>query len=445
MAIEKGSSTPKSKDLPMKRFNQDPHFNIARNTLLELGSGNIIYASGRDEVYGCPFGRDAATTVMFILDSFFSHQDLELLAIAKKSLLTLAQLQGREFNLESGEQPGKIIHECRWENHSHLTSKKSFYKGNWDKPWYIYPDGIMRNYDSIDSTPLFLIAAYKYWQITQDGEFVVSVLNNIEAGLNWIITYGDSDKDSLLEYDFPDERKYGGLLVQSWTDSHESLRQANGQMPLYPIAPVEVQSYAWLALKVWSDYYRQDSNKTDFARKLSLQADLIKQRFNELFLIKDSGLTFAAQALDGNKNQIKTITSNPLIALWSAYEITEAGQYKIETIFNSQYLPEVIERGLQDDLFERRLGIRTMSTKSPTFNPGKDSYHNGSVWPFQNGMIYRGLVRLGYFDQARQIRESIYTAIEHFGTPMELINIDENGNYVNYLSPSGQEGCRNQA
>lgn len=70
----------------------------------------------------------------------------ELMQICKKALLTLCALQGKQKNIESGEEPGKFIHEFRKSKHEHLTSRPY-------KPWYLYPDGFLRNYDSLDATP----------------------------------------------------------------------------------------------------------------------------------------------------------------------------------------------------------------------------------------------------------------------------------------------------
>lgn len=414
---------------------------LSQKTLMELATIDGINASGKEEIYGCLFGRDSLKTSLFIIDSFAFHQDIELISISKRSLLTLASLQGRELNIESGEQPGKILHEYRKDRHSHLTSPKGSSRGNWDNPWYVYPDKTMRNYDSIDSTPLFLIAAYKYWQVTQDAEFLLKILPNIESALNWVFTYGDLDKDGLLEYEFPRNRQFGGLLVQSWTDSHESIRQPNGEMPPYPIAPVEVQGEGWLALKLWSDFYRQDPNKQDFSRKLGSQADLMKKRFQELFLFEDKGVMFPAQALDGLKNPLKTITGNPLILLWSTYK--EEGLR--ECILDNEYIEGIIERGFQGDSFDPRAGIRTMSNEALTFNPGQDSYHNGSFWTVLNGLCYAGIKEWGYTKQAQILRTAALQPIQSLGRMVELTVLSDTGEHLPFLSPDGQASCMDQA
>jgi glycogen debranching enzyme len=399
-------------------------------SILELSTDQGIYASGRKEVYGCIFGRDSAITILKLLRVSSKSRDPKLLEICRGALLYISTLQGKEFNLESGEEPGKFIHEFRPDNYERLLKL--------DKPWYVYPDGILRNYDSIDSTPLTLIAIFRYWEQTKDSAFLAEVLPAVEKGLNWIITYGDSDKDALLEYRLPNERIHGGLPVQSWTDSHESLLNDQGKMPSYPIAPVEVQGYAWLALKLWADFYADYSPK--FSIRLTKQAKQLKENFNKAFLIKDQGFTFAAQALDGDKNQIKTITANPLLCLWASYSSNNL----TESVFNEEVVVELVKRAFMSDLFDPLAGIRTMSSSSPTFIPTQNSYHNGSFWPVLNGMVCEGLENWKFSSEADQLRTASLKPIEYFNAPIELY-IKREESYEEYLNEKGQSGCRTQA
>ena len=406
---------------------------LAYKSLLELATSQGFNASGKDEVFGCIFGRDSALTILKILKVHTHKPSLELLEISRKALLTLVKLQGREFNLESGEQPGKFIHEFR------KSEKEKERLLSLKKPWYVYPDDTIKNYDSIDSTPLTLIAIYKYWQISQDSEFLLTVLPAVEAGLNWIITFGDMDKDDLIEYELPKERTHGGLPVQSWTDSHESLMDKFGKFPKYQIAPVEAQGYAWLALKLWGNFYLQHSPQ--FGQKLLAQSQKLKSVFNKKFIIKDSGHFYAAQALDGNKNKIKTITGNPLLLLWASFTSTK----HTACIIDDEYIPDFVKRAFKEDLFDKDAGIRTMSTKSPTFNPSQNSYHNGSFWPILNGMVHEGLENWGFKLEANKLKEATIKPLLYFKTPIELYIKNELGNYQEFKSPSGQTSCKVQA
>lgn len=417
---------------------------IAYESLLELATDEGINASGKEDVYGCIFGRDSAITIIKTLNAIQKKRDGQLNQICRRALLKLISLQGQEVNIESGEEPGKFLHEYRREDQGieRLLNLEKRPDRPWNNPWYLYPDNTIRNYDSLDSTPLILIAIYKYYQVNKkyDKEFLISVLPAVEMGLNWIITYGDRDKDFLLEYVLPPERQHGGLMVQSWTDSLASIIKKTGELPLFPIAPVEVQGHAWMALKVWASFYKDHS--PSFAQKLESQAKELKKQFNKLFIFKSKGKFFAAQALDGAKNPIKTVTGNPLLLLWTAYTKGE----KTESVLNERYINDFVQRGFMGDLFDADAGIRTMSTTSPTFNPNQDSYHNGSFWPVLNGMVYEGLLNFGFQKEAKLLKEASLKPLDHFGSPIELYVKGPQGEYLIYQEPDGgQSVCRVQA
>lgn len=427
------------------QLSDDQLVEMAYESLLNLVSEEGINASGKHEIYGCIFGRDSAITILKILrfiqtDRINKTIDVtRLTELCKRTLLTLAGLQGTVENIESGEQPGKFIHEYRKDKFDHLLQLSP--------AWYIYPDGKLRNYDSVDSTALGLLAMYRYYMFTKDAEFLFSVLPNVERGLKWMMSYGDMDADYLVEYEFAKARKSGGLLVQSWTDSHESLRNEKGIMPLYPIAPVEVQGYTWLALRVWADFYsdeliRKDEAKSMFAKVLQTHAEKMKQRFNERFMYKDeSGLMFPSQALDGRKDQIKTVTGNPLLLLWATYQ----KDGKRESILDESFIPDLVRRSFMSDMFDETAGIRTMSSMSHTYNPNQDSYHNGSFWPKLNSMCYEGLRKWDYLEEAKLLKQASVNALSFFNSPIELYIKNKDGMFVEFRGPTGQVSCREQA
>lgn len=413
------------------------------NSILSFATDEGINASSKEERFGCIFGRDSFITILKLLKTCENPASssvidkTQLIEMCKRALTTLITLQGRASNIESGEEPGKFIHEYRKDKYEQLINRP--------KPWYLYPDKVMRNYDSVDSTPLGLIAIYKYWKLTGDNVFLLKSLPAVEKGLNWLITYGDKDKDTLLEYELPKERIHGGLVVQSWTDSYECLTQRNGKFPLYPIAPVEVQGYAWLALKLWADYYADTGtnflNSKKFSERLQAQASAMKKRFNDQFIFRSVGLNFPSQALDGRKSQIKTVTGNPLLLLWAGYE--NNGSY--EAIIDDNLIADMVNRSFMPDMFDGEAGIRTMSTQSPIFNANKDSYHNGSFWPKLNGMAHEGLINFGFNMQADKLLIATLKPIEYFGSPIELYIKTNSGEYIPYESKWGKQSCRQQA
>lgn len=413
------------------------------HSLLELTTDEGINASGKEEVFGCIFGRDSFITILKLLKVYENNKKSPQIDVSsfpficKRALTTLIELQGKETNIESGEEPGKFIHEYRKEKYERLINRP--------RPWYVYPDKILRNYDSIDSTPLGLIALYHYWQATHDDHFLLQSLPAVEAGLNWLITYGDRDKDTLLEYELPKDRKHGGLVVQSWTDSRESLIQSDGRFPEYPIAPVEVQGYAWLALQLWADYYEDRTHnyaKTEnFAHSLRAHAAQMKKTFNEVFPFMSENYSFPAQALDGYKNQLQTVTGNPLILLWATHRTNG----KTESILEDNLVADLVKRSFLPDMFDPSAGIRTMSAKASLYNAGENSYHNGSFWPKLNGLCHEGLLNWGYEEHAEQLRFATLKPLAYFGTPIELYLKETEDTYIPYKNARGQQSCRQQA
>ncbi|MBP7966760.1 hypothetical protein KAZ66_00660 [Candidatus Woesebacteria bacterium] len=417
---------------------------IVYKSLLSMSTEKGINASGREEVYGCIFGRDSAITILKILKVCrqnphnTSIDQEELLKVSRRALLTLTQLQGQWVNRESGEEPGKFIHEYRTERFEHLVALTP--------SWYVYPDNTLRNYDSLDATPLTLIAIYNYFDLTHDTAFISQVLPAVEKGLEWMLSRGDPDNDGLTEYEFSSERKYGGLRVQSWTDSIESLQQADGTFPLYPIAPVEVQGYYWLALKLWADFFEEtkqtkQTKAQQYSKKLLKRAQFTKTQFNKQFFMKDAGYMYPVQALDGHKKQIRTMTGNPLLLLWATYRNEDMR----ECIVDTMYLQDMVARAFMADMFDEEAGIRTMSTLSKTYDPSQNSYHNGSFWPKLNGLAHEGLMKWGFHEEARKLRLASLKPLEYFQSPIELYIKTGDGTYAEYKNVYGQVSCREQA
>lgn len=157
------------------------------NSILSFATDEGINASSKEERFGCIFGRDSFITILKLLKVCENPSNnlvdtKPLLEISRRALTTLITLQGRISNIESGEEPGKFIHEYRKDKYENLINRP--------RPWYLYPDKVMRNYDSVDSTPLGLIAIYKYWEQTHDNVFLLKALPAVEKALNWMITGG---------------------------------------------------------------------------------------------------------------------------------------------------------------------------------------------------------------------------------------------------------------
>jgi glycogen debranching enzyme len=416
----------------MAPVNEEARFlwDTGLQTIKELEVDEGILASSKEEIYGCIFGRDSLITAQKLLRVYHKTGDSYFLGVVKKILLYLLQLQGKNINIESGEEPGKCIHEFRMTGHERLTKQLA-------KPWYVYSDNTMRNYDSADATSLLLITLYDYYALTRDEEFLTAVLPSIEAALDWITVYGDINEDGFVDYYLHPDRTFGGLQTQSWMDSNESVFHESGEKVTYPIAPVEVQAYSYLALRQWADYYKDHEHKR--SEQLTRKADTLKRLFNEKFVIWDGGEWSIAFVLDGAGKPCVSARSSMGHALWAARR-NKRGDW--DTILDDEHIPRLVKRIMAPDLFEPMAGVRTLSTRSSQY--AANSYHNGSIWPHDTSIIIEGLGNFGFDKEAAQVKNALLKGYAHFQTPIELFVFD-NGLISEYLSESGQRACKKQA
>lgn len=409
-----------------------------RNELWQLGKNTIesleveggLLASGRGEAFGCVFGRDSLISALSLLSAYRGSGELYFLSLVAKILQNLAVLQGTAINIESGEEPGKIIHEYRPDNHEKLTKAP-------ERPWYVYPDGAMRIFDSVDATPLFLMTVHEYWRASGDAAFIENLLPHVRAALSWLSEYGDSNGDGFIDYRLAPERAHGGLTTQSWMDSADSVFfEYSGERPRYPIAPLEAQAYAYAALRDWAAYF--EFSEPAYAAKLSTRAAALKEKFNRRFVLELKGQVSLAFALDGAGRPLTAARSSMGHALWAVHR--PAG--RPDSILDERFVPAIVERLLSPDLYALGAGIRTLSTHSLHYRT--NSYHNGSVWPHDTAMIVQGLENFGYKKEALLVRASLLSAYRHFGEPLELFTYSR-GKFGEYKDAAGHGACRTQA
>lgn len=303
--------------------------------------------------YAVPFGRDSIITALQTL--IYNPQ------IAVGTLRFLARYQGTQRNDVTEEEPGKIMHEVRRGELANLR----------EIPHLPY-------YGSVDATPLFVILFVETMAWLGSETLYREILPHALRALEWVDRCGDLDSDGYVEY-IP--RGKGGVRNQGWKDSAESLQYEDGRFADLPAALVEVQGYVYGA-KMGLSRLMDRHGDPETARRLRCEAEALKQRFNRDFWMPDAG--FYAQALDRDKRQIRSITSN-------------VGHCLLSGIIGPDRAGAVVARLLAEDMYSG-WGIRTLSSNSPNYNPM--SYHNGSVWPHDNSLIALGMRRAGYTREA---------------------------------------------
>ncbi len=312
------------------------------------------------------FGRD---TIITCLQTLLFGSEL-----ASGALEVLAELQAREDDPSIDAEPGKVVHELR--------------RGKAAKGWH------GRYYGTVDATPLYLVLLSEVWRWTGDARLVRGLKDPALAALHWIDEYGDRDGDGFVEYL---RRSRRGLVNQSWKDSEDSQRFADGTIAQAPIAPCEVQGYVYDAKVRTAELAREVWRDRDLADRLEREAEDLKRAFNDQFWAEGRG-GYYALALDGDKRQVDSLCSNIGHLLWSGIVPPERIQRVVDALMGEQLWSG--------------WGVRTMSAGDAGYNPL--SYHNGTVWPHDNSLVAWGLARAGHWSEAQKIAQRMLEASAFF-------------------------------
>ena len=314
------------------------------------------------------FGRDALITGYQLVHGSAGP--------ARAALLRLAEFQhDGPVDPAREAEPGKMPHELRDGELAHFRVPPQ-------RPAYT----------TADATLLYPIVLHEMWRWTGDRDLVRRLMPVAERCLEWADRYGDRDGDGLQEF----MRSPGqhGYRQMGWKDSDDACVDERGGMPRGPNALVELQGD-------WADALRRMADLREVALEqdgsdLRARADGIRARIEDRFWMEDAGSY--AFGLDGRKEQIRAIVSNPGHLLWSGIPTPERARRLAARLF-------------ADDMWTG-WGIRTLSRDNPAYNP--IAYHLGTVWPHDNSLIAAGLARYGLRDEAGRIAEAILAAAARF-------------------------------
>ena len=342
-----------------------------RALLLDAGQGPFAAA-------GAPwfltlFGRDTLITARLLLPLS--------LDLAVGTLRTLAARQGAVSDPGSAEQPGKILHELR-------------------QATFAMPgEGIVLPpvyYGTIDATPLWIVLLHEAWRAGLPLETVRELRPALEGALGWMRDHGSPDGSGFLKYI---DRTGTGLANQGWKDSGDSVRFADGTIAEEPIALCEVQAQACQAAGAGAELLEALGHDGGEWRAW---AEAMRARFRAAFWVERGGDRYPAIALDGAGTPVDAKTSN-------------MGQLIGTTLLTAEEEAH-IARLLVDERFASGWGLRTMASDEGGYWPL--SYHCGSVWPHDTGVVIEGLLRAGLLEEARELAAQLVRAADAFGGRM---------------------------
>jgi glycogen debranching enzyme len=292
-------------------------------------------------------------------------------------------------------------------------------------------DGKMIFYGSVDATPLFLRLAVSYVDHHGDGILHEGVTgrdgkqrifaDHLLMAKEWLLQNILRSDIGLVEFQHKNPL---GEQVQTWKDSIDGYVHINGGYinSSQPIAPLEVQGYAYDALKGIERLF-PGSVPPGTIESLS-------QRTIAQFWLEGPGLF--AQALDrdesGQPRPVETPTSSSGLLLDS------------ELLPDSPGTEEMVAqtvRMLEGRDFMTRAGIRCRSIEFAHLVPYPDYHGSYAVWFKETKDFIRGLERHGYREKALKLARGLISIIQELGEYYEFVFVDHEGVVIPPQEPTG--------
>jgi glycogen debranching enzyme len=301
--------------------------------------------------FGWYFGRDALWT-LYAVNSYGDFQ------------LSRDQF---EFLLRRQSPEGKIMHE--WAQTASLVDWKSL----------PYP------YASSDATPLLLMAANDYLQISGDVAFLKTHWDSLQKAWDFERSH-DSDGDGIYE------NTEGSGWVESWFH----------QMPHQEIYLAALDQQASTAFS----NIAKVTGQSQLAEDAKKRAGHIAQQLEKEYFLPEADFYAFSRNADGTLDTSPTIY--PAVAAWDG-------------TFNLSRSGGMLTRWASQE-FSTDWGTRDLSPSVSFYDP--ISYHQGSVWPLFTGWIslseYRnGRSLAGY---AHLMQNADLTWVQDLGAVTELLS-----------------------
>ena len=296
--------------------------------------------------------------------------------LAVGTLRVLARRQGSKIDQETGEAPGKIMHELR-------RSDVALPEEGLRLP-AVY-------YGTIDATLLWISVLHDVWRWGHEPADVEALLPHLEAALGWLAEHADPDGDGFLEYL---DMSGHGLANQGWKDSSDAVRFHDGRLAEPPIALAEVQAYAYRAALDGAALL--DAFGRPGGDRWRAYASALADRFRDAFWVASG--RYPALALDRDKRPVDSLSSN-IGHLLGTGLLTAEEEARVA-------------RALGSEAMSGGYGLRTMSSDDGGFAPL--SYHCGSVWTHDTAIVAAGLARSGFAAEAATLIDGLLSAGEAF-------------------------------
>ena len=287
-------------------------------------------------------------------------------------------------------------------------------------------DGNSPEYNTVDASLWFFVAAYRYYQHTGDSDFICEqllpalsqVIFHYENGTRYNIKVAD---DGMVQAGSP------GVQL-TWMDAKA------GDWVVTPREgkAVEINALWYNALKIFARF-KNLCGASELAAVYNRKAERVRRRFVDIFWNQELGCLYDVVKEDGADPAVRP---NQLFALGLPHPLLDKvmAARMMKTVRDQLYTP---------------VGLRSLSPQDPAYKPnyGGDryqrdgAYHQGVVWSWLLGLYIDALWYVDGNMAIKEIEEVVDNMLTHFdeagvGTISEIFDAE---------APYAPKGCIAQA
>lgn len=324
--------------------------------------------------------------------------------LLKNTILDLAASQGTTYEQFDPykpfrqEEPGKIILVDR--DKSDPVAAQFSKEMGWGFPFY----------GSVDATITYILAIDHYakshpdiWDARYQGRSGESTIRqSFDLASEWVLTQLNQSPSGFVEFKNKDPRPGHGIDCQSWRDSSYAYVHADGSRANIRdgIASFDIQVMSYQALNAISDRFKiTDPQKS---KLIAEEAESFRQKAIDAFWVDTPSESFFALGIDHDpatmrNRQIAVKASSMSHALTSNFlrETDPDDLAKIKQTVAHLVSPELLAYA----------GVRTVANDEVCYGP--NTYHTGSVWPWDSECVARCLEEKEYHHLAWEIRSRL--------------------------------------
>jgi hypothetical protein len=241
-------------------------------------------------------------------------------------------------------------------------------------PDAVHDEGTVTHLDfpieaDVTKPPLLAWTIWKIYETTRDREFLQETYEATVRWINWWLEYNDRDGDGLCEYGHP----FSSGLDDSplW----------DGGMP---VCSPDLNAYLVLQMQCLAEI-AVEIGETGEAEAWKAKAAAFLKRMENLLWDEQAGMYFAHR----NQTAIRLKTPFSLFPLLSGK-------------LNAQRAARLVNQIDDRETFRSKFPVPSVALDEAAFNP--EQMWRGPAWVNVNYLLIEGLIRSGFFEEARVLR-----------------------------------------